>query len=200
MKNLRILFAAVLAAFLAGPAAAQTLSLDQLLKLSALPAGLPLQKMTAALFPPEWAYRGHVNQTEETYWTANATDYDYDTETETPTSWVSLRPMPGGSVDVLFKTTSNRNIEPIRKELKRLKFEATPVTCLECQGERYTGPNYSVTLYTGKKGPFPVILVIHQDPPIDATPARPVQLAAPLVESSPEQAATPQLAGQNSTP
>lgn len=189
---------ALLTLFLAaagGSVQAQTMPLDQLLKLGALPAGLPLQKMTAALFPPEWSYRGHVERTEETYWTANATDYEFDAETEKPLSWVSLRPMPNGSVDVLFKTFAARNIEPLRKELKRLKLPVEPVTCLECEGERYLGPGYTVTVYSGKKGPFPFILVLHQTPVV-AEPARPVQLAtpipsAPAATDTPTSAATP---------
>lgn len=204
MKTLRFLFVALLAAGMAGPAAAQSLSLDQLLKLSALPAGLPLQKLTAALFPAEWTYRGHLNQTEETYWTANDPEDDFDPESEAPTSWLSLRPMPGRAVDVLFKTSAARHFEPIRRELRRLKLEATPVTCRECQGERYTGPNYSVTLYSGKKGPFPFILVVHQAP-LDSAAARPVHLAAPAPVSSANPMLTPHLpaaplAGQNPNP
>ena len=188
MKKLLYALLPLFSVVFAGSAQAQTMPLDQLLKLGALPAGLPLQKMTAALFSPEWSYRGHVERTEETYWTANATDYEYDAETEKPTSWVSLRPMPNGGVDVLFKTYAARNFDPIRKELKRMKLPVKPVTCLECEGERYEGPNYTVTLYTGKKGPFPFILVLHQNP-LAAEPSRPVQLATP--GTTPAPAATP---------
>ena len=203
MKHLRFAFALLLAALLASPASAQTLTLDQFLKLSALPPGLPLEKMTAALFSSEWSYRGRIGQTEETYWTANATDYEYDAETEAATSWVSLRPMPGGAVDVLFKTGLARNFEPIRKELKHLKLPMTPVTWLDCKtgkyegqhGERYTGPNYTTTLYTGKKAPFSYVIVLRRETPA-AAPAQPVQVATPATGAD----AAPLLTGQTTTP
>lgn len=200
MKILRLTFLTLLTAVLAGAASAQTLTLDHLLKLGTLPTDVPLQKMTAALFPADWSYRGHVAQTDEVYWTANATDYEFDTETEAATSWVSLRPMPTGAMDVLFKTSHGRNFEPIRKELKRLKFPVTPVTCLECQGERYTGPNYTITLYTGKKAPYPFIVVLHQEP-VDSTPARTPQLATPGVQPAPAREVTDSnLVGQTLNP
>lgn len=200
MKILRYLVPALISVFLGGSAAAQTLPLDQLLKLGTLPAGLPLQKMTPALFPSEWTYRGQQEHSNETYWTASATDYDYADELDGPASSISLRPMSNGAVDVLFRTSQSRYFEPIHKELKRMKLPVVPVTCLDCEGERYEASNYTVTLYTGKKGPYPFIVVIHQDPIALAAPAgpRPVPVVAPPV--SPAVAApAPNLAGSSAS-
>lgn len=151
---------------------AQQLSLEQLQKLGALPSGLPLQRMTAALFTPDWTYRGVITKTQETYWTAGDTvDNGSETE-EVYESSVSLRPMPGGIVDVLFKTTSARNFEPLHRALKREKLVNMPVTCLECEGVRYEAAGYTITLYSGKKGSYPFVAVLHPAaPPVPLQPA-----------------------------
>ncbi|MBT9394434.1 hypothetical protein KLP40_14780 [Hymenobacter sp. NST-14] len=161
------------------PARAQQLSLEQLQKLGALPSGLPLQRMTAALFTPEWTYRGVITKTQETYWTAGDTiDNGADPE-EVYESSVSLRPMPGGIVDVLFKTTNARNFEPLHRALKREKLVNTPVTCIECEGVRYEANGYTITLYTGKKGAYPYVAVLHPAaPPIPLAPAASEKVAA----------------------
>ncbi|MDU0371990.1 hypothetical protein ACFPAF_16430 [Hymenobacter endophyticus] len=151
---------------------AQQLSLEQLQKLGALPSGLPLQRMTAALFTPEWTYRGVITKTQETYWTAGDTLDNGAEPEEVYESSVSLRPMPGGIVDVLFRTTSARYFEPLHRALKREKLTSTPVTCLECEGVRYETAAYSITLYSGKKGAYPFVAVLHPAaPPVPLLPA-----------------------------
>ena len=178
MKRLFSLLLLSLLLVQSGAACAQQVQLSQLLKLGTLPPGLPLQRMTAALFPPDWTFRGTISATQETFWTAGDTlDNGPDPEVAYESS-VSLRPMPGDVVDVLYKTGSARNVEAVRKELKRLKLPVAPVTCLSCTGERYEGPNYSLTLYSGKKGPHPYILVLHQAAGV-AAPAREVPVATP---------------------
>jgi len=189
MKKLRYLLVPLFMTAFIRAAPAQSIPLEQLLKLGALPSGLPLKKMTAALFPPGWTYQGLVEHTQETYWTANDTEYEFDNETEAATAWVSLRPMPSGTVDVLFKTVSAKSFDPIRRDLKHRKLPATPVTCLECVGERYEASTYTVTLYSGKKGPYPYIVVLHQT----STPAAaaPPSTPAPGTEKSAATAANP---------
>lgn len=136
------------------PALAQTpLSLDDLTKLSALPPGLPFEKMTAALLPAGWVYRGLASGLDdEVYWTL----------AQDSACWLSLRPMPTGTLDVIYKTSAARDVGPLRRELHRRKFPTTPVTCLACEGVRYEGPGYTVAVYSGKKPPYPYIVVLHQ--------------------------------------
>lgn len=162
LPNLLLVLALVVGAV--SSAQSQALHLEELQKLAALPAGLPFKRMTAALFPPSWAYRGQVGQTDETYWTAGeveATQTDEYGDQALADFWVSLRPMPGGGVDVLYKTTHASGFEPLHRELRRQKLAATPVTCVECEGIRYDGGTYTITFYSHKKSGYPFIVVLH---------------------------------------
>jgi hypothetical protein len=86
--------------------------------------------------------------------------------------------MPGGGVDVLYKTTHASGFEPLHRELRRQKLLATPVTCLECEGTRYDGGTYTITFYSHKKSGYPFIVVLHQK---NGTPGtEPAEPAAPL--------------------
>jgi hypothetical protein len=135
--------------------------------------------MTAVLFPSEWAYRGHVGESSESYWTTGETWTDAADNAELSEYWVSLRPMAGGAIDVLYKTTHAGGFEALHRELKRLKVPATPVTCLDCeegQGVRYDCGEFTAALYTRKKNGYPYVLVLHRTgPPAPAAPAAPAQ-------------------------
>lgn len=179
MKKVTLFLAALLTTVLSGSVSAQTIPLDQMLKLSTLASDLPFEKMTPLLLPAGWVYRGHLKPNNEAYWTANTTDYDFDSETEPATSWVSLRPMPSGVVDVVFKTKYAANYDHMRRELKKLKLPVIPVTCLECEGERHTGPNYTFSFYSGKKGEYAYMIVLHTTP-VPAALARPAAATLPL--------------------
>ncbi|GAB3840841.1 hypothetical protein [Hymenobacter jeollabukensis] len=146
-------------------AVGQGLNLDHLQRMSTLPADLPLPKLTAVLFPSDWAYRGYIGQTTEAYWTAGETWTDASDERELSEYWVSLRPMPGGAIDVLYKTTHAGSFEALHRELKRLKVPATPVTCLDCEdgpGVRYDCGEYTAALYSRKKAGYPFVVVLHR--------------------------------------
>ncbi|MBG8556330.1 hypothetical protein [Hymenobacter guriensis] len=185
MKHLRI-WLALLAGMAMAKTQGQSLPLEQLHKLSTLPQGLPLAKMTTVLLPVGWTYQGHLDMSPEVYWTTELMATD-SLDGETPESWLSLRPMPGNLTDVLFKTQLARNFEPLRRELKRMKIEPTPVYCLEGKGERYETAFYSLTLYSGKKGQYRYIAVLHPIPvPSPMAPAAPAAVAepAPVLPSS----------------
>jgi hypothetical protein len=69
--------------------------------------------------------------------------------------------------DVVYKTPRKACINDLRAELRRAKLKAAPVTCVQCQGERFTAPTYTVTIYNQQeyfnqgKAPYPYVLVVH---------------------------------------
>lgn len=162
MKTICSIFTLLLLLATGIPAAAQELSLDQLTKLGTLPTDLPLQKMTALLLPPGWTYRGHVNQTDELYWTAG--DKVTVGDETLDEAWLSLRPMPNGTMDVLYKTLPGGGAEGLQREVKHLKLANIAVTCLECEGVRYDADSYTISFYSHKKKGYPNIVVLHQAP------------------------------------
>lgn len=147
------------------PAAAQCLSLDELLALapesSALataPAGdgLPpnLQRMLPKL---TWAYQGQIAGTHDYFWTSPAFGGPLDQPT---TSWLCVRPGQA-TRDVVLKTTRAACVRQLRQELEK-KLRPEPVTCVECEGVRYQSEAYSVTIYSHKKGQYPFVVVVRQ--------------------------------------
>ena len=76
--------------------------------------------------------------------------------------------------DVVYKTTLKPCFQQLRAELRRLHLKAEPVTCQQCEAERFTAPTYVVTLYNQQAGfaagkaPYPFVLVVH---PAGATSA-----------------------------
>lgn len=160
------------------------LPLEQLLKFTSLPADLPWAKMTVALLPPGWVYRGRVGATGEVYWTSPGSLSQQDQEAELEAaSWLSVRPSqaPGEASDVLFKTRSARYFEPLRRELKRQKIEPLPVTCRECVAERFETASFTLTFYREMKGEYPFVAVLHQlPPPSRQAPAGALSTTAPV--------------------
>lgn len=69
--------------------------------------------------------------------------------------------------DVVYKTARKTCIGDLRADLRRAKLKAEPVTCVQCEGERFIGPTYTVTLYNQQKNfdqgkaPYPFVVVVH---------------------------------------
>lgn len=76
--------------------------------------------------------------------------------------------------DVVYKTTRKDCFGALRAELRRAGLKHEPVTCPQCEAERYSGPNYSVTLYSqaanfaAGKAPYPFVVVMHGSSAADA--------------------------------
>jgi hypothetical protein len=140
---------------------------------------LPLQVLTKEvadghLSPPnlapylpssEWQF--HQPTTGAAYWSFIGIETSA-VPPGTPETRVELRRAnQQNQYDVVYKTTRKNCFNDLRAELRRAKFKAEPVTCLQCEGERFAAPNYTVTTYNQQEGfaqgkaPYPYVLVIH---------------------------------------
>jgi hypothetical protein len=140
---------------------------------------LPLQVLTKEvadghLSPPnlapylpssEWQF--HQPATGTAYWSFIGIETNVSAPS-TPETRVELRRSnQQDQYDVVYKTTRKNCFNDLRAELRRTKLKAEPVTCLQCEGERFTGMNYTVTTYNQQVGfaqgktPYPYVLVIH---------------------------------------
>lgn len=79
------------------------------------------------------------------------------------------------------KTTHKNCIGDLRAGLRHAKLTAEPVTCLQCEAERYTAAIYIATVYNQQqnfdqgKVLYPFVLVVHplsSPPPISGLSAR----------------------------
>lgn len=144
---------------LAPRAHAQDLALDKLTGLLALPVDLtPARAAEAGL--PEWVFRPASPVTEEEpltwgWWPPS------DTPGHLPGALLSLRPNHG-AFDVVLHLRRAGTFNQLHRDLQRQKLLPLPVTCLGCQGERFTSPTYTVAFYQGKPEPYPYIVVLHR--------------------------------------
>jgi len=84
--------------------------------------------------------------------------------------------------DVLFKTRQRGCFTAVRAELRRAGLAAEPVSCVGCEGERFVGPRYTVTLFDQRAGydkgtsPYPYVISVRltmaPSPAAARTPAR----------------------------
>lgn len=138
----------------------QTLSLNQLLALSASTGGAEAPEARQHLPAERWSYRGVWQNTNEVYWTcldiAEANDPDAE-----PVAWIGLRPNQAFT-DVVYKTVLPTTVTALRGELRKRKLTPEPVNCIECEGARYSTPEFQLTIYSKKKGDFPFVVVVRR--------------------------------------
>ena len=165
------------------PAQAQCLPLTQLLVLAHQSAAVTQMVVTGAaphsllqriLPADEWAYQGPVGSTRDYYWTNLEPGARAG---QRPTSWLSLRPAQA-THDVVLKTTAGGCIRQLRRELEQQQLHPEAVTCLDCEGVRYQAPAYNVTIYSGRPGDYPFVLVLRQLP-APAAEAQPAAVRQP---------------------
>jgi len=153
------------------PAHSQCLPLQTLTQ--DLAAGrLTPQTMATALPDSEW--EKHQPPTGTVYWAFMA-PAEPATTPATPDTRVELRRSNQQTqYDVLYKTGRKTCFNDLRAELRHAKLKAEPVTCVQCEAERFTAPTYTVTIYnqqenfTQGKAPYPFVVVVH---PLTAGPA-----------------------------
>jgi hypothetical protein len=146
------------------PARSQCLPLQTLTQ--DLAAGrLTPQTMATALPASEW--EKHQPPTGAVYW-AFSTPAEPATTPATPDTRVELRRSNQQTqYDVVYKTARKTCLNDLRAELRHAKFKAEPVTCVQCEGERFTAPTYTVTIYNQQenfnqgKAPYPFVVVVH---------------------------------------
>lgn len=71
--------------------------------------------------------------------------------------------------DLVYKTSRRRAIARLRTGLRRqISLQAEPITCVQCEGERLVGYEYTITLinqrasYAAKRVAFPYVLVMRR--------------------------------------
>lgn len=149
-----------------GAARAQCVPLAQLLALGATTAPPTAAAATGVLPAADWLFRGQVSgSSKEIYWSFNTPGAAPDAQ---PKVSLSLRPTPRQGCDVVLKTAHAECVRQLRGELKDRKIKPEPVTCPECEAQRYPlseAPGATATLYSGMKGPYPFVIVISGLPP-----------------------------------
>ena len=153
-----------------GRAAAQCVSLPELLALSTTPRpGTPPEVLAPAL--PAWVAKGPVGAGDpELYWVLPQPGSN-DASDSLAVGWLSLRPNRD-AFDVLYKSTQSNCLEALRRELARAHYPVTLITTIGGgEGVRFSAPTFSVALYTRTKGPFLYVAVMHQNAP-GAAPER----------------------------
>lgn len=123
------------------------------------------QTLSASLPASEWEM--HKPPTGSVYWTYTSTP-EAAAQSGTPDTRVELRRSNQQTqYDVVFKTAHKGCLSDLRAELRRAKLKAEPVTCVQCQAERFSAPGYTVTIYNQQesfsqgKAPYPFVLVVH---------------------------------------
>lgn len=186
MRLFRLLPSLLLAALLLAtgrPAAAQNLSIEQLLELST-----PVTTSAGTLHPGTdlsyWTFEPKTPQAAEEKLTWGWQDeYSSDT-TRVLSCQLSLRPAPQG-FDVLLYVHRLPVYNQLRRELEKKRFVALPVTCLGggCVGFRYTLPTATIAFYEGKPGDYPFVIVVQPragrtlpvPPPVPGAPGQTVK-------------------------
>ena len=92
-------------------------------------------------------------------------------------AWVGLRRSNQHTYyDLVYKTTSRECIMQLRAELRRRgKLKSEVINCVQCEGERLVGKDYTVTVFTqkaayaAKSTPFPYVLVLRRAEAVPTT-------------------------------
>ena len=123
------------------------------------------QAMASALPNSEW--EKHQPPTGAMYWVFSA-PAEPATTPATPDTRVELRRSnQQAQYDVLYKTARKTCFNDLRAELRHAKFKAEPVTCVQCEAERFIAADYTVTIYNQQenfnqgKAPYPFVVVVH---------------------------------------
>lgn len=157
MRKIYTLFFVLLTACSIQQAAAQCLPLASFSILTEAPIGgnTPPAVASQVLAFSEWQFKGPVGNTKELYWTSAVA------AGETPEFRLSLRPVLQ-RYDVVLKTTVNSCVKQLRSELTSRKIKPEPITCPDCEGQRFTLPEGgTVSFYSNMKGAYPLVVVIH---------------------------------------
>jgi hypothetical protein len=176
----RFSFLALLGGLAWSSPAAHAQCLPLQLLTTGLASGQPLtpQVLGASLPASEWQL--HKPATGAAYWAfsgeteASATPTPPDTRLELRRTNQQTQP------DVVYKTPRKECFNDLRAELRRAKLKAEPVTCVQCEAERFTAPTYTVTIFNQQesfnqgKAPYPFVVVVH---PLGGATGSPVPAA-----------------------
>ena len=151
---------------LPGRAAAQCMTLADLLALSTMSGDSSRTPLSAAL--PGWHAKGPVAPGDkELYWELPAPNSN-GVDDSLYTAWLSLRPTRN-VYDVVYKSDQSSCLESLRRELARARYPVTLLTVLGGgEGVRFDAPAFSVSLYIRPKGPFSYVAFVRQNAPGEA--------------------------------
>jgi hypothetical protein len=159
---MRVIFCFLCLLLLGRPAAAQCLTLAELLSLSTTPRPESAALLAESL--PIWVAKGPVLPGDtESYWVLPSPNSN-GVDDSLVVGWLSLRPVRD-VFDVLYKSDQGSCLEALRRELARAHYPATLITTLGGEGVRFSAPTFSVSLYIRTKKPFPYVVVLRQNAP-----------------------------------
>jgi hypothetical protein len=148
------------------PAAhAQCLPLQLLTTGLATGQQLTPEMLSASLPASEWEM--HKPPTGATYWAYKGAAEASATPTPSDTRLELRRTNQQTQFDVVYKTPRKECFNDLRADLRRAKLKAEPVTCVQCEAERFTAPTYTVTIFNQQesfsqgKAPYPFVVVVH---------------------------------------
>lgn len=163
--------AAVAAALWSGSGAAKAqapcFELPQLLSIATARMSVAQPERIPLLQATEWQLTKPASPTQEILWTSLQLNAQGVAQAQ-----VILRPLPGQlNPDVLLKTNQNACVKQLRSSLKDLGLKPVPVTCPSCEAQRYQATDFVATLYTGLKGDFPFMVVMHPVAVVGSSPS-----------------------------
>ncbi|HEX8657370.1 MAG TPA: hypothetical protein VF690_07550 [Hymenobacter sp.] len=145
----------------------------QCLPLAQLDQGIAAGRITpdslAALLPAQgWT----IHRGDTPYWTYVAPGH-VPLSDEQADAWVGLRRSNKQDYyDLVYKTTQRECINQLRAELRRRgKLKSEFINCVQCEGERLVGKDYTVTIFNQKAGyatkrtTYPYVLVVRRSVP-----------------------------------
>ena len=136
---------------------AQCFEFPQLLSISSTRMALTQPEKIKLLPASAWKLQPAAAPNQEVVWTSLMTDAAGVAYSE-----IRLRPLAGQSnPDVLLKTNQVSCVRQLRSALKSEGIKPVAVTCPNCEAQRYQAPDFEATLYSGLKGAFPFLLVVH---------------------------------------
>ena len=151
---------------LAGSQAAHAQCLPLQLLTSGLAEGQPLTPQTLGASLPASEWQLHKPPTGAAYW-AFSGGADASATTTPETRLELRRTNQQAQADVVYKTPRKECFNDLRAELRRAKLKAEPVTCVQCEAERFTAATYTVTVFNQQesfsqgKAPYPFVVVVH---------------------------------------
>lgn len=138
-------------------ATAQCFELPQLLGIGSARMAVSHPENIAQLPAAAWQLKPAASPTQEVVWTSLLSDANGIAQAE-----VRLRPLANQlNPDVLFKTNQTACVRQLRSALKSQGLKPVPVTCLNCEAQRYQATDFEATLYSGLKGNYQFLLVMH---------------------------------------
>jgi hypothetical protein len=145
----------------------------QCLPLARLDQGIAAGRITpdslSALLPAQgWT----IHRGDTPYWTF-VVPGRVPVDEEQADAWVGLRRSNKQDYyDLVYKTTQRECITELRNELRRRgKLKSEFINCVQCEGERLVGKEYTVTIFNQKAGyatkrtAYPYVLVVRRIAP-----------------------------------